>query len=44
MMSANLMPQDRMSTVDEHVERILESLQPLPPYDQPLLEALGLPV
>jgi molybdopterin molybdotransferase len=43
-MSANLMPQDRMSTVDEHVERILESLQPLPPYDQPLLEALGLPV
>jgi molybdopterin molybdotransferase len=38
------MPVDRMSTVDEHVERILESLQPLPPYDQPLLEALGLPV
>ncbi|MGN6132403.1 MAG: molybdotransferase-like divisome protein Glp [Nocardioidaceae bacterium] len=43
-MSASLMPGDRMSTVDEHVERILEALQPLPPYDQPLLEALGLPV
>ncbi len=43
-MSAPLMPGDRMSTVDEHVERILEALQPLPPYDQPLLEALGLPV
>ena len=33
-----------MSTVDEHVERILSALLPLPPYDQPLLEALGLPV
>ncbi len=43
-MSTPLMPADRMSTVDEHVERILEALQPLPPYDQPLLEALGLPV
>ena len=43
-MSAPLMPVDRMSTVDEHVERIVESLQPLPPYDQPLLEAVGLPV
>ena len=39
-----LMPTDRLSTVDEHVERILEALEPLPPYDQPLLEALGLPV
>ncbi len=43
-MSAPLMPGDRMSTVDEHVERVLESLVPLPPYDQPLLEAMGLPV
>jgi molybdopterin molybdotransferase len=43
-MASSLMPTDRMSTVDEHVERILESLIPLPPYDQPLLEALGLPV
>jgi molybdopterin molybdotransferase len=38
------MPGDRLSTVDEHVERIVGSLEPLPPYDQPLLEALGLPV
>jgi molybdopterin molybdotransferase len=38
------MPTDRLSTVDEHVERIVESLVPLHPYDQPLLEALGLPV
>ncbi|HEX6877055.1 MAG TPA: gephyrin-like molybdotransferase Glp [Nocardioidaceae bacterium] len=37
-------PTDRWSTVDEHIERILESLTPLQPYDQPLLEALGLPV
>jgi molybdopterin molybdotransferase len=43
-MSVPLMPTDRMSTVDEHVERILESVLPLQPYDQPLLEALGLPV
>lgn len=43
-MAANLMPADRLSTVDEHVERIVESLEPLHPYDQPLLEALGLPV
>ena len=38
------MPGDRLSTVDEHVERIVEAIEPLPPYDQPLLEALGLPV
>ena len=31
-------------TVEEHVARILDSVEPLPPYDQPLLEALGLPV
>ncbi|MGH3371383.1 MAG: molybdopterin molybdotransferase MoeA, partial [Nocardioidaceae bacterium] len=37
-------PATRPSTVDEHIERILESLTPLQPYDQPLLEALGLPV
>ncbi|MGH3363899.1 MAG: molybdotransferase-like divisome protein Glp [Nocardioidaceae bacterium] len=37
-------PTTRPSTVDEHVERILESLTPLQPYDQPLLEALSLPV
>lgn len=43
-MAADLMPTDRLSTVDEHVERIVASLVPLHPYDQPLLEALGLPV
>jgi molybdopterin molybdotransferase len=42
--SAPRMPVDRLSTVDEHVERIVSALEPLPPYDQPLLEALGLPV
>ncbi len=31
-------------TVDEHLERILAAIRPLPPYDQPLIEALGLPV
>jgi len=43
-MALHLMPTDRLSTVDEHVERVVESVQPLQPYDQPLLEALGLPV
>src|SRR3954469_21331043 len=43
-MAVNLMPTDRLSTVDEHVERVVAALSPLPPYDQPLLEALGLPV
>jgi molybdopterin molybdotransferase len=38
------MPTDRLSTVDEHVERIVTSLQPLEPYDQPLLECLNLPI
>ncbi|HLN78395.1 MAG TPA: gephyrin-like molybdotransferase Glp [Nocardioidaceae bacterium] len=37
-------PTTRPSTVDEHVERILESITPLQAYDQPLLEALGLAV
>jgi len=41
---ADLMPSDRLSTVDEHVDRIVTSIRPLPPYDQPLLEALGLSV
>src|SRR3954452_9346446 len=43
-MPSYLMPGDRLSTVDEHVERVVDALQPLEPYDQPLLEALGLPV
>ncbi|NUR10072.1 MAG: molybdopterin molybdotransferase MoeA [Nocardioidaceae bacterium] len=38
------MPTDRLSSVDEHVERVVGALEPLPPYDQPLLEALGLPI
>lgn len=33
-----------MISVDEHLDQILKSIQPLPPYDQPLVEALGLPV
>ncbi len=43
-MPDNPMPADRLSTVDEQVERILEALTPLEAYDQPLLEALNLPV
>jgi molybdopterin molybdotransferase len=31
-------------TVEEHLARVLAGVAPLPPYDQPLLEALGLPV
>src|SRR3954451_14482104 len=42
--AAHLMRVDRRSTGDEHVDRIVESLEPLPPYDQPLLEALNLPI
>ena len=34
---------DQMRTVDEYLEEILASLQPLNPYDQPLLDTLGLP-
>jgi molybdopterin molybdotransferase len=43
-MAANPMPTDRLSTVEEQVERVVESVRPLEPYHQPLLEALGLPV
>jgi molybdopterin molybdotransferase len=43
-MAAHEMPTDRLSSVDEQVERIVSALEPLHPYDQPLLEALGLPV
>ena len=31
-----------LRTVAEHQELILDALRPLPPYDQPLLDALGL--
>src|SRR3954451_9917128 len=43
-MPDNLMPTDRLSTVDEQVARVVDSIRPLSPYDQPLLEAMGLPV
>ncbi len=33
-----------MRSVDEHLNAILDVVGPLPPYEQPLLEALGLPV
>jgi len=44
MSPADRMPADRLSSVDEHVDRVVAALEPLPPYDHPLLEALGLPV
>jgi molybdopterin molybdotransferase len=31
-------------SVDEHVERVLEAVGPLSPYEQPILDALGLPL
>ena len=33
-----------MRSVEEHLGLILERIRPLPPYDQPLLEAIGLPI
>ncbi len=33
-----------MRSVDEHLKAILDVVSPLPPYEQPLLEALGLPI
>ena len=33
-----------MRSVEEHLTKILELVEPLPPYEQPLLEALGLPI
>ena len=33
-----------MRSVDEHLSMILDGVRPLPPYEQPLLEALGLPI
>ncbi|KHL18035.1 molybdopterin molybdotransferase [Mumia flava] len=33
-----------MRTVDEHLEALLELVGPLQPYEQPLLESLGLPM
>jgi molybdopterin molybdotransferase len=31
-------------TVEDHLARVLAGVEPLPPYEQPLLEALGLPL
>ncbi len=33
-----------MRSVEEHLTQILELVEPLPPYEQPLLEAIGLPI
>ncbi len=33
---------ERVSTVEQHLDRILTALEPLPDYPQPLLETLGL--
>ncbi len=33
-----------MRSVEEHLTKILELVEPLPPYEQPLLEAIGLPI
>ena len=33
-----------MRSVEEHLSAILETVGPLPPYEQPLLEAVGLPI
>ena len=33
-----------MRSVEEHLAAILDLVRPLPPYEQPLLEALGLPI
>ncbi|MDF1705923.1 MAG: molybdopterin-binding protein [Aeromicrobium sp.] len=35
---------DGVLTVEDHLERILRGLGPLAPYDQPLVESLGLPL
>ncbi len=33
-----------LTPVDEHLKRILDSIDTLPAYDQPLLEVMGLPI
>jgi len=35
---------DGLTSVDDHLARILAAIEPLPAYPQPLMEALGLPV
>lgn len=36
--------EDALRPVEQQLERILTTVNPLTPYDQPLLEALGLPI
>ncbi len=39
------MPSDPpLTPVDQHLKRILDAIEPLHPYDQPLLDAMGLPI
>ncbi len=33
-----------MRSVDEHLSTILDTVEPLPPYETPLLDAVGLPI
>ena len=33
-----------LRSVDEHLKRVLDSISPLAAYDQPLMEAVGLPI
>lgn len=35
---------DRFLTVEDHLEQILRGIGPLEPYDQPVVESLGLPL
>ncbi len=44
MAPASGQPDGALLSVEEHLRTILEQLGPLQPYDQPLLEALDLPV
>lgn len=37
-------PDSSLRSVDEHVRRVLDSVAPLAAYNQPLLEAVGLPI
>ena len=42
MAQSSVQPPTTLRTVAEHQDQILDSLSPLAPYDQPLLDALGL--
>ncbi len=39
-------PHDRepLVSVDDHLQRVLDGIEPLPAFEQPLIESLGLPV